>query len=172
MNRVFTSKDILAAREERAQTQESLIKEYGCPIITIRVNYPGIDRCNRVTYGIMKIMSGIIKTAFKQKLKFILFYKGAEGPIFIAVVDCDPIAIKGKTLKIEEEHPLGRFVDIDVLSSKSAISRSQFDLLPRKCYLCDEIAHNCVRSKRHKQSEIIEFIEQKYFEYIKLEKTK
>jgi holo-ACP synthase CitX len=171
MNREFTFKEILAAREERAERQESLINEYGCPIITIRVNYPGLNRCNEVTSGIMKVMSDLIKAVFKQKLKFSLSYSGAEGPIFIAGVDCEPLAIKGKTIKIEEEHPLGRFVDVDVLSCEAAISRSQFDMPPRKCYLCDEIAHICVRSRRHKESEIIEFIKQKYFEYIKREKN-
>ena len=41
-------------------------------------------------------------------------------------------------------------MDIDVYDDKGiGISRVEFGLAMRKCYICDDIAHNCVRSKKH-----------------------
>ena len=36
----------------------------------------------------------------------------------------------------------------------------------RKCYICDDIAHNCVRSKKHSKEEVEGFIKSKFAEYM------
>jgi holo-ACP synthase / triphosphoribosyl-dephospho-CoA synthase len=50
---------------------------------------------------------------------------------------------------IEENHPLGRLMDIDVINVRHQISRRDLNLSPRRCFLCDEEAHVCVRAQTH-----------------------
>ncbi len=51
-------------------------------------------------------------------------------------------------INLEDNAPLGRYVDIDVYkNSIKSISRSDFNIAPRKCFLCDEDAHICSRNK-------------------------
>jgi holo-ACP synthase len=78
----------------------------------------------------------------------------------------DPLEVKVRTVEIENSHPLGRLIDIDVFKPDGiALSRTELGLSQRKCYLCNDVAHNCVRSHKHSTEEIIEYIENKYINY-------
>lgn len=70
-------------------------------------------------------------------------------------------------MKIEDTYPLGRFVDIDVYDSitKRSISRIELGNEERKCYLCDNKAHICVRSRTHSQGSLITHMKKVYDEF-------
>jgi triphosphoribosyl-dephospho-CoA synthetase len=63
--------------------------------------------------------------------------------------------LKKKTIQIEENHCLGRFVDIDVYSRYGCLSRED----KRHCFLCNDLSINCMRSSKHSYEEIIAFLE-------------
>ena len=77
-------------------------------------------------------------------------------------------------IEIEENHILGRCLDIDVYRIKDnkvmGISRSDLFKSPRKCFICDLDAKICSRSQTHSIEEIKKYFEKAYFRYKEQEK--
>ena len=155
--------DILNARENRAFLQEKLIKKFYTPLLVIRVNYPGINKNNKTTNFISKIIYNELLTKFsliKTNIKNIEKIDSYEGLIFLINLDLDSIKIKEIAVSVEMTHPLGRLVDLDVIDlSNHTLSRTELGFSPRRCFICNNLAHNCVRSQKHNLEEIINFIE-------------
>lgn len=164
---MYTAEDILLERERRIEYQEKLLEQFNMPLLVMRVNYPGINKDNSFTLGITKVMERIICERFYESIHNKIINTTAEGPIMIMSINKSATDIKLITLGIEENHPLGRCVDIDVYdASGNGISRNDFNLGMRKCFLCDDIAHNCVRSEKHSKSEVEQFIKIRFTEYM------
>ncbi len=164
---MYTAEDILLAREERIEFQENLMRKYKMPILVIRVNYPGINKDNEFSQGIMGIIEGRISEMFSSFIQYKKTTTTAEGPLVTMCINKKVRDIKAITLDIEDKHLLGRCVDIDVYDENGRdISREEFGLSMRKCYICDDIAHVCVRSKKHSSHEVEEFIKRKFAEYM------
>lgn len=169
----YTPEDILIAREKRVCRQEILLEKYKSTLLTIRVNYPGINKNNYISFGIIKVLSGFVVKEFDNKTLHKEFNITAEGPIITMIIDDDHNKVKFKAVEIEEKHLLGRCADIDVYDNKGkGLSRSELGLCKRKCYLCSDFAHNCVRSRKHSTHEIEEFIKDKFEEYYNSEQSK
>jgi holo-ACP synthase CitX len=165
----YTADELLDAREKRSDLIDKLLKQYNTPLLVMRVNYPGLKKTNDITINIIKDMSLLICTILRDKVRGRLLTQGAEGPIFYVAVDEDVLALKTITINFEENPSLGRCLDLDVYdSSGNSISRQELGYPRRKCYLCEEIAHHCVRARRHSEHEVIAYIEEKYWEYRKL----
>lgn len=165
----YMPQDILLEREERVYRQEKLIEKYNSSLICMRVNYPGISKNNHITIGIIKILCDVIIKQFRGKILYKIFNISAEGPILTIVVDEAGNTVKEKTIAIEEGHFLGRFVDIDVYNHyNNTLSRKDFGMKSRKCYICDNYAQICVRNRSHDEDEIKIFIKNRYDEYCKL----
>jgi holo-ACP synthase len=82
------------------------------------------------------------------------------GPEALLVVDADSRKLKEATTRLEDEHPLGRLWDLDVLDpAEGAISRRTLSQAPRRCLLCGESAHHCTRSRAHPLSSLQEAIQ-------------
>ena len=163
---MYTSEDILVAREKRIEYQEKLTQKYRMPILVVRVNYPGLNKDNHFSKGISEIMEKTICEAFSCLIHYKKRITTAEGPLVIICIDKKPRDIKAMTLNIEDNHILGRCVDLDVYDENCiSISREEFGLEMRKCYICDDIAHNCVRSKKHSKEQVEGFIKNRFEEY-------
>lgn len=164
---MYTAEDILLERERRIEYQEELVKQYKMAILVIRVNYPGVDKDNPLSQGIVKIMEQEIYEKLSGSIHYKKNTKTAEGPLVTMCINKGVRDIKAVTLNIEHNHILGRCVDIDVYDDTGrSISREDFGLAMRKCYICDDIAHNCVRSKKHSKEEVEGFIKSKFAEYM------
>lgn len=164
---MYTARDILLAREKRIEYQEKLLEKYKMTIIVIRVNYPGLNKNNDISKRISGVIEKEICEILSTSIKYKTIMTTAEGPIVVMCIDKKARDIKLLALDIEEKHLLGRIVDIDVYDAKGlGISREDFGIGMRKCYICDEIAHNCVRSKKHSFDEVEGFIKSKYAEYM------
>ncbi|MHB8073223.1 citrate lyase holo-[acyl-carrier protein] synthase [Desulfosporosinus fructosivorans] len=161
-----TADELLAAREQRAVLIEQLLKRYNLPLLGMRVNYPGLKKTNTLTVAMINEMSPVICSILSDKVRGTLFTQGADGPAFYVAVDEDVWALKTLAIKIEEGHRLGRCLDLDVYNrSGSSISRQELGFSKRKCYLCEDYAHHCVRARRHSESEVIEYIEERFRKY-------
>ena len=123
------------------------------PLVVFRINYPG-EKNNFIVNTIYRLIDLKLDFIYKQEVN------SQEGPILLGIVDMDAIELKQRMILIEEDHPLGRLLDIDVYNENfSQLTRIQFDKPKRKCLICDDFAHNCIRSKKHK----IEVVEAKIF---------
>lgn len=160
---------ILEAREKRAQLISFLTKNYDSPVVSLKANYPGDSKDNKTTRQIVKFVRqdilNILNIKFDVDLQMETF--NAEGPAAIYVVKGTPLEIKKICIDYEENSILGRCVDIDVYDNDGkGIGRSELGRAMRKCFLCGDFAHNCVRSRKHNQHEIIEYINTKLAEYM------
>ncbi|MGB6129747.1 MAG: citrate lyase holo-[acyl-carrier protein] synthase [Psychrilyobacter sp.] len=156
--------NILDARENRAYLQEELIKKFNLPLLVIRANYPGTNKNNKITKYIIKTISKtILSNISPTNIKIIDSF---EGVVYLLSIDNFPTELKKMTVNIETIHPLGRLVDIDILDlNNHTLSRTELGYFPRKCFICCDLAHNCVRSRKHSLEEILKFIEFKVYDY-------
>lgn len=162
-----TPEHILLAREQRVLKQQQLIETYRCSLLCMRVNYPGVHKNNNVSIGIFNVLAYELYTSFQNDLQYCNVEITAEGPILTAVIGLAAEHIKAMAVQMEENHALGRFVDIDTYSSSgTGIRRQQLGFKGRSCYLCPEPAHCCVRQARHGMEEIKEHIRLQYEHFL------
>jgi holo-ACP synthase CitX len=163
----YLPEDILIAREERVYRQENLIAEYKNSLLTIRVNYPGVNKNNYISFSVIKALGSLVIKKFNDKVLHKEFNITAEGPIVMMIIKEDHNKVKLEAVDIEESHVLGRCVDIDVYDKRGkGLSRGDLGVVKRKCYLCNDFAQNCVRSRKHDIGEIEKFIKDKLDEYV------
>lgn len=162
----FTVAELLEAREKRVDLITQLQKKYNTPLLVMRVNYPGLQKMNKLTINIMKDMTPLIRNTLGEKVQSQLSLQGAEGPVVYFAVQEEVMVLKKAAVDFEEKYPLGRCLDLDVYSLEgNSLSRQDLGYPIRKCYLCEDYAHLCVRARRHSQQEVIQYIEEKYREY-------
>jgi len=150
----------LRDRDIRVEYQKMLVGKYKKPVVCIRVNYPGINKTNFITSKINEIIYNVVVGLISDKIILKNSYNSLEGPISILVADMNPFVLKRICVNIEENHKLGRLVDIDVYDENYyGISRLDLNLNKRKCYICDDYAFLCARSKKHLEDEVISYIE-------------
>lgn len=146
--------DVLRARDARAARQQEMLKKHGLPLISFTMNIAGPVKTD-----------GLIRRAFFEGVARIeavltarrigicdrvqtLEFTGNEQ---LWAVDADASALKDWMRAIEEEHPLGRLFDIDVLDANGAkLSRDGH----RKCLICGGDVHVCGRSRAHSAQEL------------------
>lgn len=93
-----------------------------------------------------------------------------DGSYFFLHLDSnDPFLLKQKTVKIEETHPLGRLIDIDVYhNSQKSIRREDAGLkLRRKCFICDRDSYQCRWEKTHTDLEYSTYIQTIILNFLK-----
>ena len=164
---MYTAEDILIEREKRIDYQEKLLKKYKMPILVIRVNYPGLSKDNPLSQAIIKVMEQEVCEVLSCFIHYKKNTTTAEGPLVTMCINKKARDIKAVTLNVEHNHILGRCMDLDVYDDTGRnISREEFGLAMRKCYICDDIAHKCVRSKKHSKEEVEGFIISKFAEYM------
>ncbi|WP_186431355.1 citrate lyase holo-[acyl-carrier protein] synthase [Clostridium sp. BSD9I1] len=169
----YNALDILNAREERVYLIEELIEKYSLSIVCLRINFPGEIKNNDLTSNISKVLREEISNIFRDYVLYEDFKFTAEGPLLILVVNEDASIVKKKTIELEENHLLGRLGDIDVYDKDgNGISRKDLGYLSRKCFICSDMAQNCVRAQKHSIDEVIKFIQERYIKYLNKEAEK
>lgn len=173
---MFDLNNFLELREKRVELQNSLIKKYSLPLVAVRTNYPGENKLEPLSLSIVDIAAEEMEEYFSEKIVYKEILKNLEGKIYLFIIDEKAENIKESTIYFEENHILGRCLDIDVYDiDGNGLSRSQFGYKKRKCLICDNIAFICGRSMKHSHQEIKNVLMKKYIEYnnyvIKKEKT-
>lgn len=149
--------EILKGREERAFEIKKLNSENKGTVICFTLNIPGPDKIDELYYYAfkegVKELENLLKTSIiKEKAPL----SGYEA-YFVSEMDIEDI--KKLALKLEEEHPLGRLFDIDIFNKDlSKISREDLGVSKRKCFLCEEDAVLCSRSRKHSVDELLNAI--------------
>lgn len=159
MKKIEIKEKILDAREERFNKIKFLKTDYKT-VITVKMNIPGDDKNIRIAYTLVKLFKNLIPKTFIDK---VLFFDSYDGPYYLIGSDFDADTIKRALTNIEDTHSLGRFIDLDVFNGKKTLVRQN----PRKCYICDDVAFNCIRQKKHTIKELIQHVENKTIEYFK-----
>lgn len=153
--------EVLLARENRWKIQEQLAKKYSLPILTFKLNIPGPVKNNRTIYEVFNKGYNQIKHMLRENGWNVVFEKHwnfSTGPEYICVVNTqDPIELKRKTIELEESF-LGRIYDIDIVveghNQIVQITRTKLGFDERKCFICNNSAKICGRSRAHSIEEI------------------
>lgn len=152
---------VLLAKEQRVQNQQTVIAQYQAPIISLTLVIPGpVKKSPAAKFLFDQALNAIHQTLLANDLPVV--YEQHEEAItgFEAIIAVTCIATKLKQLciEIEHNHPLGRLWDIDIIDpvTQMSIPRTGFELKPRKCLICGDNAKACGRGRRHSVVEIFE----------------
>jgi holo-ACP synthase CitX len=154
----------LLQKEMKSEKIHQFIKRKKLPVVTLRLNIPGNDkkpdwsgilfdeatrlldeRLNQLGFT-YEILDGLLGFEYYEHLRII----AVKGPAD---------TIKSHMIAIENDEVIGRLLDIDVLDiDLKGLSRSDYDLGHRKCFLCNEPAYVCTRTQRHSKEALMEFM--------------
>lgn len=141
--------DMLDARERRANKQRELLRKYKKPMVSFTMNIAGpikdtplIRRGFEIGLGDLERLFTVEKVSCLHR-EIIREVTGCEA---VLVLDGAPEKIKDLTTALEENTPLGRLYDMDVLDETGEKLQR---LSPRRCLICGEVAQVCARSRTH-----------------------
>lgn len=166
MSRQITLEELLASRDERWAMEQKLIKDYpGKTEIVLTVVMPGqVKRDERSLAVASEAVKAITSEFGSEPVVSRDLPTGFEA---YWVVAGDGKALKLRTCRIEESHPLGRLFDIDVMfPDATPISRQSVGLPPRRCLVCNKEARFCMRNHTHSQAEIQQKINEMVAPYL------
>ena len=149
-----TLEHILANKERRAQKQKELLAHAPSHfLVSLSINIPSSIKLSHESVVVYEIAHESILSLLNTEgfiCKAFFPHSAPTGVETLFTCKGDAKAFKVLTCKIENEHPLGRMMDIDVFDEASVLlSRSQFGMGKRRCLLCDDDAFLCARAQKH-----------------------
>ena len=157
----ITLEQLLESRDKRAEFQTILLRGYGTPLVSFTVNMPGKVKKNHRSARVFDAGVEAIREALAGTIVYYKLLDNITGPEGYFAVDMEVNELKAAMCRIEDEHPLGRLMDIDVLSAPGThVSRTQLGQQPRKCLVCGGMAAACTRSRAHPMEQLIAAIDQ------------
>ena len=157
---MITLDQLLASRDARVEHQMELAEKFPrASLICLTVMLPGPVKRDWRSLAIAH--AGV--DAIHYSATHILFEEERvleTGFEAYFVVDVPVLEAKRLCCQIEDSHPLGRLMDIDVLrppigsGMTSPVSRTEIGLPERRCLLCDKPARECMRAHTHTREEL------------------
>lgn len=146
--------DVLRARDARCLRQQQMLREHGLPLLSFTMNIAGpVKTDGLIRYAFQEGVSCIERTLQARRVPAVQTIQTLEftGNEQLWAVDADAAALKQWMMEIEENHPLGRLFDIDVLNaSGEKLARN----VHRSCLICGGDVHVCARSRAHSVQEL------------------
>lgn len=158
-----TLEQLLQSRDERVVRQADWIAAHpSLTLVCLTVILPGPVKRDRRSLRIAREGVEAIRNAFSPvKEETFDLETGFEG---FFLVEGPVLAVKKACCRIEDGHPLGRLMDIDVIRSEGSatapVSRSEAGLPPRRCLICDLPARECMRARKHTREELLQKIDE------------
>lgn len=145
--------EVLDRREARVETVRAILTE-APTAVCFKLNIPGPVKDNAMLRDIFETAAASIeRTAAAWTVIRRERYMGETGCELFLGLDAPADAVKREMVALEET-ALGRLYDIDVENASGAISRQALGLPQRRCFICDEPAKGCARSRRHSVPEL------------------
>lgn len=168
----ITLEQLLEAREQRVAKQKKLMEKFMLPLVSFTVNIPGASKKTSVSSRIFREGCNVLAEKLEENGYALAYFEandpdtGYEGYF---VVKTEERTLKAQMLQIENEHPLGRLFDLDVIGTDGKpISREALGYSKRKCLLCDQDAHSCGRSRKHTTEALMQKIQSLVDDYSKI----
>ena len=157
--------DILNARESRYR----LLNQLDClyPVVIVHANIPGNNKNLRIAYFLVDYFKKLLED--KYQIVNQSYHESDDGPFWLLEVKAKYLELKKGLIKIEDTD-LGRLIDLDVYFQNSkSLSRKDLKIGFRKCLICFNDAHLCIREKRHAVNEVLEKIEMMILDFLQKE---
>ena len=164
---MISLEQLLASRDARASFQQELLEAHaGHTLVCLTVQLPGSVKRNAASLiiggaGVAALLDRFRDAVSLAQVKDL--ETGYEAYFLVSTAAADA---KRMCCELEEEHPLGRLMDIDVIGPKGPVSRGDIGLEPRKCLLCDREVRFCMRAKSHSTEELLAKINQMVNNYV------
>lgn len=165
-----TLEQLLQSRDARAQYQKDLLGRFpGKSLLCLTVQLPGPEKRNALSLKIAEAGVEAVTDAFSIEYQEIKDLEtGFEGYF---LVQLDPLVAKRLSCQIEDTHPLGRLMDLDIVvavenddrptaeeTPTRILGREDIGLEPRRCLLCDQTARYCMRARTHTVADLLDRI--------------
>lgn len=156
---------ILEDREQRINNLKDFMNNDNLYVV-IKANIPGINKQIFYAYFFVRFFKKLLERRYDCK-RF-KYFDSFDGPYyFLEIASKDLVSFKNELILLEDKHPLGRFIDLDVfLNSLVSLSRNDLGIGFRKCFLCNEIAYQCSREQKHSLEEILELIQNVVIQFL------
>jgi holo-ACP synthase len=146
-------KAILDAREARWLRRLELCDRG--PLLTLVMNAPGPEKNLPRWNDAHRAITEVLREDLEDRLSFFERRGSVAGVESHFVVNMPPVDLKKYAVRLEEEHPIGRLLDADVMARGEVVDRGFLGLPPRRCLCCDREARACVREERHSPEELL-----------------
>ena len=157
-NKEASLAQILVARERRANAQQEWIQKFEAPILSFTLNIAGPVKNNaliRRTFA--EGMQDLHRKLEYANIK-ILHEESVDAVTgFEAMIAADTGAreLKRLCVELEEETPLGRLYDLDVIDPiQGKLDREQMGLPARGCMICGAPGSACASRRLHSVEEL------------------
>lgn len=163
MRQEVTLEQLLKSRDERAVRQKDWITAHpSLTLVCLTVILPGpVKRDSRSLRVARAGVEAIREALSPVKEECLDLVTGFEGYFLVEGTIAE---VKEACCRIEDGHPLGRLMDIDVLRLGEygivPVSRSEAHLTPRRCLICDLPARECMRARNHSREELLQKIDE------------
>lgn len=152
--REVTLEEILRVREERVIRQKEFLSQYNCPLICFTMNIAGPVKhsplIERAFYEGVRLLKKVLPQEKITDCKLRISYTGCE---MLMAIDEDSTVLKELCTKIEEDSPLGRLFDMDVINKNGEkLTRTT----ERGCIVCGAEGRGCSARRLHSASELWE----------------
>ncbi|HDQ14705.1 MAG TPA: citrate lyase holo-[acyl-carrier protein] synthase [Sediminispirochaeta sp.] len=160
---------LLSRREARAATRSRLQREFGLPVIAFTLNIPGPDKDDPGYVPAHKSGEQALLELLSRENLNILRTNIVYGPCgreALFMIRGEALKLKELCIRLEESHPLGRLFDFDVYDTRGrTLRRDELHQPRRRCFLCDQPAFECARSRRHSPDEIRSYLDHLLLSY-------
>lgn len=159
---------LLASRDRRWHRQQELLRERPDEtLLCLTVIMPGAVKRNRFSLVVAQAATEAMRVAFANSITWMEERDLETGFEAYAFTTHPLLEAKRMACHIEEEHPLGRLFDLDVIDTTGTpVSRSAIGAEPRRCLLCQQEARFCMRNHTHSREELQARIEKIVDEYV------
>jgi len=151
--------DVLASRDRRVMRQAMLLERYRVPVVSLTIVMPGPVKDNRWARRAFQEGLVALDRLCERKAWPVLAHEHQalpSGPEALYAVDADAVTLKASTIKLENDEPIGRLWDFDVIDlGMPATSRKAYGLPPRRCLVCRRPARECGRARRHSLDQLL-----------------
>jgi holo-ACP synthase len=165
MERPVSLQEVLDGRDRRAARCRALLEAHRLPVLQATLVVPGpvkdLPECRRL----MAVASAQLDAGLRVRGWTVAADEPAfppTGPERLLAVAAPARDLKRLAVSLEQDQPLGRFWDLDVIDPVSGpVSRRELGLPPRPCLLCGGEARACARSRRHPVAELVAYLKER-----------
>ena len=148
-----TLMEMLEAREKRAERQQTLRSAWGRTMVCFTMNIAGpVKNSALIRRGYALGKKLLVRQLMAAGIAIAHFEEVQEktGNEAFFLLDAAPLRVKKVTVTIEDQGPVGRLFDMDVLCPDGRkVDRQELGLSGRKCLICGGPAQVCARSRAH-----------------------
>ncbi len=164
----ITLDELLLSRDNRHQMHLDLLQQYpGRTLVSVTMVMPGPVKRNAISLALADKAEVFLLRQKQLQIEFMTRRDLNTGSEIYLISRLPMMETKRLCCRIEDEHPLGRLWDFDVIRPDSVpLSRTELGLPPRKCIICgDQDALTCIRARRHSKSDLYARVEALFNQY-------